>query len=156
MINTKKAERRKIDYPTLDDVLADARRLVEANAETTGNWSLGQILQHIATVMEKTANGFEMKAALPIRLLGRFVLKHLFLKYGMSPGFQLKGAAAKELLPDDTDPQQELERLARAVEQLKTQTEFPDHAFFGPMDQEFAQRINCRHSELHMSFVKEV
>ncbi len=155
MINTKTAPRRKITYATFDDVVADAERLVAAGAGTTGNWSVGQILEHIATVIDKELDGFANRPPLPVRLVGRWILKKKFLRDGMPAGFQLKGGIAKEILPDETDTQQALEHLRKAADRLKNHSGGMDHPFFGPMTHEEILKINCCHSELHMSFVAE-
>ena len=155
MINTKTAPRRKITYATFDEVVADAERLVAAGAGTTGNWSVGQILEHIATVIDKEIDGFANRPPLPVRLVGRWFLKKKFLRDGMPSGFQLKGGIAKEILPDETDTQQALEHLRRAGDRMKNHTGGMDHPFFGPLTAEEVLAINCRHAELHMSFVAE-
>ena len=155
MVDTTSCSRRKIEYASLDEVVVDAKRLIAAGATTSGNWSVGKILEHVATVMEKSIDGFGMKPPLPMRLVSRWFLKNRFLRHGMPPGFQLKGVAAKELLPLETDSQQALEHLRRAVERLKTNADGAVHPFFGKMDQSESNRINCRHAELHMSFIAE-
>ncbi|NOZ40887.1 MAG: DUF1569 domain-containing protein [Planctomycetes bacterium] len=155
MIDTKTAPRREITFATLDEVVADAERLVAANATTTGNWSLGQILEHLAVVMDKTIDGSENTPPLPIRLIGRWFLKKRFLRNGMPAGYQLKGGIAKEFLPEETDSQQALEHLRQAVQRLKNHKEDIAHPFFGPLTHEEYVGINCRHAELHLSFVKE-
>ncbi len=155
MVDTKTAPRRDLTFATLDEVVADAERLVATEATTTGNWSLGKILEHLATVIEKPIDGFENTPPWPMRLVGRWFLKNLFLRKGMHPGFQLKGEIAKELVPDETDPQQALEHLRRAAQRLKNHTADVSHPFFGPMTHEEILGINCRHAEMHLGFVKE-
>ena len=155
MVDTTKCSRRTVSYPSLDAVVADAERLVEAEAGTTGNWSVGQILEHLATVMDKSIDGFDFRPALPVRLVGRWFLKNRFLRKGMPAGFQLKGLAAQQLIPPEVDPQQALDHLRSAAERLKTSTKRAPHPFFGKMTQEESNRINCRHAELHMSFIIE-
>lgn len=156
MVDTKTVTRRELSFANLDEVVADAERAVAASAPTAGNWSLGQILEHVAVVMEKSIDGFDLHPPLPVRLVGRWILKNRFLKHGMPAGFQLKGPAAKELLPPEVDPQQALERLRSAAERLKNETHRHTHPFFGDLNQEDSNRINCRHAELHMSFIQEV
>jgi len=155
MVDTKKVIRRELTYTTLEEVIADAERLTAANANTTGNWSLGQILEHLAMVMEKSIDGFDVKPPLPVRLVGRWFLKNRFLKHGMPAGFQLKGPIAKELLPAELDPQPALEHLRRAAQRLQTETDRAPHPFFGKLNQTDSNRMNCRHAELHMSFIQE-
>jgi hypothetical protein len=155
MINTKTATRRQLTFTSLDEILADAERAVASNAATTGNWSLGKILEHVATVMEKFVDGFETKPPLPVRLICRWFLKNRFLRNGMQPGYQLRGKIAKELLPDNTDPQQALQHLRQAVEHMKNHTGDIAHPFFGPMNRQEFIGMTCRHAEMHMSFIEE-
>ncbi|MGI9429285.1 MAG: DUF1569 domain-containing protein [Bythopirellula sp.] len=155
MVDTKTVTRREISYANLDEVVADAERLVAAGATTSGNWSLGQILEHVATVMDKSIDGFDVWPPLPVRLVGRWFLKNRFLKQGMPAGFQLKGPIAKELLPPEVDAQQAFEHLRTAVERLKADSTRAVHPFFGKLTWDESNRINCRHAELHMSFIAQ-
>jgi hypothetical protein len=150
------AARRTVHYATFDDVLDDAERLVRARAATTGNWSLDQILGHLAIAMEKSIDGFDRKAPWPLRLVGRFIVKPRILKHGMKPGFKLPAEAEKISIPaPGGDPVAALERLRRAIGRSKSdQTRCP-HPFFGPMPASEWDRLHLRHAELHLSFVKE-
>ncbi len=40
--------RRKVQYTSLRDVLADAERISKGRVEALGNWSAGQIFMHLA------------------------------------------------------------------------------------------------------------
>jgi len=155
MIDTKIATRRSINYANLDEVVTDAERLVATDATTTGNWSIGQILEHVATVMDKTIDGFDTCPPLPVRLVGRWFLKKRFLNQGMPAGFQLKGPMAKEILPPEVKSQQALDHLRQAAERLKMEKSRPEHPFFGSLNYDESNRMNCRHAELHMSFIAE-
>ena len=44
--------RRALDYASFDDIHADVRRLLEG-CTTVGSWTLGQILDHLATVTDR-------------------------------------------------------------------------------------------------------
>jgi hypothetical protein len=148
--------RRTVQFASFDDVLADAERLVRARAATTGNWSLDQILGHLAFAMEGSVNGFNRKAPWPLRLVGRFVVKPRILKHGMKPGFKLPPEAEKMSVPaPGGDPAAALERLRRAIQRLKSDTTRQPHPFFGPMPAAEWDRLHLRHAELHLSFVKE-
>ena len=155
MVDTKTVTRREVCYTNLDEVVDDARRLVAAGAKTSGNWSVGQILEHVATVMEKSIDGFQVWPPIPVRLVGRWFLKKRFLREGMPAGFQLKGPIAKELLPPEVDPQQALDHLCRAVARLQEESTRAVHPFFGPLSVAESNQINCRHAQLHFSFINE-
>ena len=89
IMSTATASRRQVHYNSFDEVLADAERAVQGKAETTGNWSLGRILEHLAIANEKSIDGFGFQAPLPVRMIAGTFLKKRLLKNGLKPGFQL-------------------------------------------------------------------
>jgi hypothetical protein len=145
--------RRRIRYRTLDEVVADAARAVSANSATTGTWSLGQILEHLAIAQDKMIDGFGFQAPLPIRTVGRFFLKKRLLVKGLTPGFKLSPRAAAVLVPDAMDATAALEHLRRSTDRLKNEQKRAAHPFLGPMTVDECTQMCLRHAELHMSFV---
>ena len=126
--------RRTVHYASLDEVLADAERLVRAKAPTTGNWSLDQILGHLAIAMEKSIEGFDRQAPWLIGMVGRLIFKPRILKHGMKPGFKLPADAEKTSVPvSGGDPHAALDQLRQAIARLKTDPTRKPHPFFGPM-----------------------
>jgi hypothetical protein len=93
---TATSTRRRVRYASLDEVVTDAERAVSANSATTGNWSLGQILEHLATANEKTIDGFGFSAPWPIRTVGPFFKKRV-LEKGLTPGFNLSSKGPPSL-----------------------------------------------------------
>ncbi|QEG33387.1 hypothetical protein Pr1d_06480 [Bythopirellula goksoeyrii] len=154
-VNTKTCLRRKIEYTSLDELVADAERLVAADAPTTGNWSKGQILDHVASVMEMTIDGFPMNVNWFVRFISRNVMFERFLKNGMPSGFKPSKSVAQKIMPKETDVLPALAHLRTAVERLKQLDHHVDHAFFGDLTADQARAINRRHAELHMSFIAE-
>lgn len=148
--------RRTVKYASFDDVLADAERLVRAQAATTGNWSLDQILGHLAIAMERSIDGFGRQAPWMIRLVGRFLVKPRVLKHGIKPGFKLPPEAERDSVPaPGGDPTATLERLRLAIGRLRSDSTRRPHPFFGPMPAAEWDRLHLLHAELHLSFVKE-
>ena len=47
------AERRYLEFTSLDDVMPDVERLLAGHV-TVGGWSLGQIFHHVATAIRLT------------------------------------------------------------------------------------------------------
>jgi hypothetical protein len=155
-VTTANPVRRAVQYASFDDVLADAERLVRAGAATTGNWSLDQILGHLAIAMELSVAGFHRKAPWPLRLVGRYIFKPRILKRGMKPGFKLPAEAEKLSVPaPGGNPGAALERLRRAIALLKSNATRQPHPFFGPMPAAEWDRLHLRHADLHLSFVRE-
>ena len=64
-VNTKKVVgRRELRFHSLDDVLADLVALEGKPLKTLGNWSVGQLLAHLAVPMNGAIDG--MKLSPPI------------------------------------------------------------------------------------------
>jgi hypothetical protein len=156
MVDTKKTLRRKIQYANLDELVADAQRLVSLDATTTGNWSAGQIFEHLARVMEKSIDGF-VTPPLPwiVRLGLRIFLKNKILNQPMSPGFKLPKRAEAEIVADLIDEQKSLAHLKRAVSRLKSETERKPSPFLGQLTLDEWNQLHTRHAEMHMSFLAE-
>ncbi len=152
--------RRTVQYASLDEVLADAERLVCARAATTGNWSLDQILGHLAIAVEKsldaTPEELGWRAPWYLRLAGRYLIKHWILEYGMPSGFRLPAEAESWAVPAaGGDPHVALERLRHAIARLRSDRPRCPHPIFGPMPPHEWHRWHLRHAELHLSFVTE-
>ncbi len=152
-IDTKSVSGRRIlEFNTLDEVLADAEILTAKHATTVGNWTLGQIFQHLANAMNLAIDGSDFRAPWYFRLIGPLFLRSI-LKKGMSPGYQLSAPAASLLIPED-DPGTEsgLEALRQAIARMKTEDHREPHLAFGKMSHEKWDELHRRHAELHLSF----
>jgi hypothetical protein len=55
---TTRVERRILTFRSLDDVLRDAEQLAARDHRTTGNWTYGQILHHLAKGADACFDGF--------------------------------------------------------------------------------------------------
>jgi len=152
-VNTSKvANRRPLHFQTIDDILRDVEDLNRGKVKGLGNWSSGQILRHLATVMNGSIDGMSMRLPWFIRLLGKMV-KGRILRKGMTPGFQLKGPAAAELVPPETSWEEGLQRFRQAIHRLQTEAKREPSPFLGAMTREEWDQLHCRHAELHLSFL---
>jgi hypothetical protein len=147
--------RRTLRFESFDDILQDADRLVAVNAGTCGNWSLGQILEHLATVMEKSIDGFQSRAPWPVRLFARTFIKEKVLRDGMKAGFRLPKYAEAELVSAAADAPEALAHLRRAIERLRTECHRAEHPGFGKLAINEWNQLHLRHAELHLSFARD-
>lgn len=144
--------RRTVRYSTLSEVVEDAEHLL-GNHHTVGNWSFGQICQHLAMAMNASIDGFGFQAPWWVRWLIAPVVKNSFLTKPMKPGFKIPGYG-KSLLPDDSMTAEEgLRQLKAAVERLSHETPTAPHPAFGHMASEEIMQLHLRHCEMHMSFI---
>ncbi len=153
-VQTKSVKgRRTVSYQSYDDLLADAEEMAHGVVQTLGNWSLGQIFQHIATGLETSIDGSPLKFPFPIRLAAPF-LKKRFLTKTLSPGFQLPASARKALVPDATVSTADgLDALRLAVSRCESENERALHPLLGRLSKKEWDQFNFRHAEMHMSFV---
>jgi hypothetical protein len=153
---TKVANRRQLHFDSLDDITADVERLAACQEITAlGNWSSGQVLQHLASTMDNSIDGFPNFVPAPIKFLLRLFMKRRFLTKPMPPGFRLPTKAEK-MLPGETSWENALTNFRRSMQRVKTETRRSPHPAFGPMTVDEWNQIHCRHSELHLSFLVPV
>lgn len=154
-MTTKNANRRTLDYASLQEVVDDATRLVAADAPTTGGWTKGQIFEHLARTMDSSLDGFDFTFPFPVRIIGKYYFKARFFKHGLSPGFKLKGASKQALDPDPLADQEGLEHLKKSVQRLETESQRHKSPVLGEMTREEWNKFHLIHSELHMSFIAD-
>jgi hypothetical protein len=153
LMATATAARREIRYQSFDDFVSDAERAVREKSRTTGNWSLGQILEHLARANDRLIDGFGFQAPFPFRIVGP-LFKNRILDRGMTPGFNLSKTGSALLVPDETETGAAFEHLRNSVKRLQSETKRSPHPFFGRLTIDESNRLSLRHAELHMSFVK--
>jgi hypothetical protein len=152
-VDTRKVEnRRQLHFDTIDDILKDVERLNQGPVKALGNWSGGQVLKHLAIVMNGSIDGTSMRLSWFLRLIG-WMLKRRILTKGMTPGFQLKGHSAEVLVPPSTSWQEGVEMFRQAIHRLHTESKREPSAFLGKLTREQWDQLHCRHAELHLSFL---
>ena len=152
----KVKERRQLRFESLDDILAEVERLAKCkDVRAIGNWSSGQVLQHLAMTMNNSIDGFPRFVPLPVRWMLRLFMKRRFLTQPMPPGFRLP-AKAGNMLPLPTTWETALVNFRRAMQRVKAEMRRAPHPAFGPMTVDEWEQIHCRHSELHLGFLLPV
>lgn len=147
-------KRRTVSYRGYEMILADAERLAVGSYETVGNWSFGQILEHLAKSFESSIDGSGQKLSFPVRMFGGLFLKGRFLNHTLPSGFTFPGGSQSPFAPAaDTTTQAGLDALRRACQRCRTEKQRSFHPLFGRLDTPEWDRFNLRHAELHMSFV---
>ncbi len=153
MKNTKNCPRREVHYDSLEQMLGDADRLAAAGARTTGNWSMAQIFEHLATVLDKFVDGYGFTAPLPMRLVAK-LFKQRALHHSLPAGYKLPSRAAVLLPAEEVDVASALNHLHSAVGRFRAAAKLHPNPFLGQLTREEATLLNLRHCELHMSFIE--
>lgn len=149
--------RRHLRFHDLDDVLHEARRIANArHVRCLGNWTPGQIFEHLAKSFQSSIRPSTALLPLWMRVIAR-MLKPFVLRIGLPSGFQIEkttAIAASEFLPDDDIPTQTgLVRLEKVVALLRRTEMTARHNLFGRMTHRDWEMMHCRHAELHLGFV---
>ncbi|QDU87063.1 hypothetical protein Pla175_04180 [Pirellulimonas nuda] len=160
MINTKKVpNRRKLRFSSIDEALADAKRLVGAEADGTlaalGNWSLGQALAHLAYWAERPFDGYPELRPMPwvLRKIVK-LMKGRFLSQGLPAGSNIPGVPGGTLGADPMPAGEALQRLDRALARLRENCPQCLNPLFGEMTHDEWIAFNLRHAELHLGFFR--
>ena len=149
---------RKLRFATIDDAIAEADRLADAERggrlQQLGNWTLGQALGHIATWAEFAHDGYpdSVRAPLPVRLVIH-VMRNRILTGGLMPGVRLRnipdGTLGTAVLPT----QEGLDRFRAALRALAATPPAIVNPVFGRLSHEQWIQLNLRHAELHLGFL---
>jgi len=151
----KRADRRTLRFESIDQALAEADRLSEAERASRlvalGNWTLGQALGHLAVWAEYSYTGAPARPPLPIRLLLR-LQKKKFLSSPMKAGIRIPRVEGGTFGIAPMALDEGLQRCRRAFERLKTDVPSAPNVIFGMMTHQEWIAINLRHAELHLGF----
>jgi hypothetical protein len=149
-VKTKQVQgRRKVRYESLGDFLSDAERLSTMEIHTIGNWSFGQILNHMAIALNSSIDGSTFMLPAPARLVMRLLMKRKFLTQSIPPGFK----TAAQYVPKETSIADGLNALRSAIDRQNREAKRALHPGFGRLSSDEWNEFNLRHAEMHMSYV---
>ena len=133
--------------------MAEVERLAAApRVEALGNWTLAQAIAHLARSMDISIDGAKFRVQWYIRLVGPLMKKRILNK-PMPSGFQLRGDAAKTLMPESAASlEQAVLHFRKATVRVQQEPHREPHAIFGMFTREEWDRFHARHAEMHLSF----
>ena len=145
------SKRRELSFASLDEVMPEVDRLLQGY-KTVGNWSLGQICNHL--VLGIHASVEQQPPALPWivrKTVARVILKRVLSTGRMRENVQIPD----EFRPKSgLDDRAEAEALRAAIPLFLAANFTPaDHPFFGPLTFEQWNQLHRIHCAHHLSFV---
>ena len=149
---------RSLHFNQLEEAVAEVDRLAGGQVETTGNYTFGQILEHLARTFDIVSGHTKLpfKPNFITRVFARLMLSKI-LNGPPQPGFKLPSQAQGVFWPESDVPiDQALTHFHEAFARYQAASPLPKHLFFGKMNQEQHDQLQCRHCELHLGFVKPV
>ncbi len=159
-IDTKSVtDRRPLRFNSLADLRADLSTLEAAHRagtlRTSGNWTPGQSLAHLANWISYPYDGYPQGLRKPPPLI-TFFLRFMKIKYlyGKLPvGVKIPnipgGTTGADLLPFD----QALTRFRQQLDRLDHAPPSIPNPIFGHLSHDEWRSLHCRHAELHLSFL---
>lgn len=150
-------EHRSLTFSSLDEALAEAERLAATETKTTGSFSYGQILRHLAITLDMVSGHVDVpKVPWYIRMAGPLI-KNSVLAKPIKPGFKLPSSAQSYFWPEgDIDVQSALTHFREALARYRSTNELPPHPIFGRMTEQEHDLLQRGHIALHLSFVHPV
>ena len=155
MVRTSRVtDRRGLHFTSMHDILDDVEYLDSGDPpRTTGNWSGGQIVHHVATFIDFSIDGFPVpRPALPIRLLGRLIRKRA-LSHPIRSGYRLPRKFALLAPGPGITWEDAVEHMSETVARLRTERMTASSPLLGRLTHEQWEQFHCRHAELHFSFM---
>jgi len=144
--------RRKLDFKTWPDVLADIDHLHRAHYDRLGNWDLSQTLEHAGEGVRTALRGTEHQGAWIVRkVVGPLILKRILSQRRMRAGINVPQWWLPGPSHDESAAIAHFRSEVTAFLQLST-SPFP-HPFFGPLTKKQWEDLLQIHVAHHLSFL---
>jgi hypothetical protein len=152
---TAQIARRRLRFESLEDLLREAEQMAARPHRTTGKWTYGQILQHLAKGGDACFDGFGgFRAPWWARWFIAPVMKKRFLTQTMRAGINVPLSETTLMPAASISIEEALAHLRKAVARFESDVPNKPHPFLGRLrDRDEYVALMLRHSELHMGFV---
>ena len=158
-VNTKEAPRRDLRYGSFADFARDVDAIETAHRAgrlgTTGNWSAGQIMDHLSRFANAAFDGFPKRAPWIVRKLAILIFKKKMLSgEPMPPGFKIPRQAGSMVPSETTTTEEGLAMLRKVFARLDTGDMFTAPSpLFETLTHEQWCKSQLGHAAMHMSFI---
>jgi Protein of unknown function (DUF1569) len=145
--------RRKLRFNTITEAIADAESVMSQPCRTVGNWTSGQIFDHLARTVRINFDGPHGQAPWFLRTFVAPFMRKKFVTDAMPAGFQFRPQMEPFRPAENADAKTALSELRTQLTRLKREAPTAPHPFFGKMTHEEWIGLHLRHCELHLSFL---
>ena len=159
-INTRHAERRDLSFHCTGCLKEDLAQLeagyLAGTLRTTGNWSAGENLDHIAIMWEYSLDGAPPEAKVPfiIRLIAPLMKRSMTSGKTLPAGFKIPQNASYMMPRSGCSFEDGLARLRTVLDRLDRGGQMT-HASpaFGKLSHDEWMGLHLGHAQLHLGFV---
>ena len=159
-VNTKKAARRELSFHCTGCLKEELARIEAAHhagkLSHTGNWSEGEIFDHLAIGMEFSIDGFppDMKVPFVMRIMARMFKGMVTSGKTLSPGFSPPKGSEAFLPRTGVSFDQGLARLRKVIDRLDSGAKCTGVSpAFGALSHDEWMRLHLGHAQLHIGFI---
>ncbi len=151
---------RKLRFETAADLARELDALEAAHNEggvvSTGVWSPGQNLQHVARFYKAAFDGFGFMFPAPARFLLRLFLKPVALRRTFRGGLKIPAKARPLLQPDEgVSFEQGLADLRAQLGRIDNGERMQQPSpVLGPLSHDEWTELQLRHAELHLAKIR--
>ena len=155
----KVADRRNLSFTTMAEILGDIEMLDAFVNEgrtisATGNWTPAQIIEHVVYFVDGSIDGFDFKAPFVIRIFGK-IMRSRILNKSMSPGIKLPPKMKMVLPSPKTTWPDAVTHARKAILRVEAGKQMTQPSpLLGKMSHNDWVKLQCRHAEMHFSFIK--
>ncbi|MCC6675527.1 MAG: DUF1569 domain-containing protein [Phycisphaerales bacterium] len=158
--NTRSAPRRSLRFNDFNAIRRDLEALEAAHIAgrltTSGNWTPGQNLAHLAAFANYPYDGYPSEIANPpwlVRFACGFMKKKLIHKH-MSPGVKIPGIPSGTVGAANVPFETGLHTFRAALDRMEKTPPTIKNPILGRLTHEEWMQMQCRHAELHLGFLK--
>jgi len=148
-----KPTRRDIQFSDFDQVAADVSDLQAKGYQRCGNWTLGQICDHLAIFMRGSLDGFSWKIPWIFRVtIGSFFLRRILRQRKMATGVKVP----KVFLPGEpTEDIASVESFLQLVRRYQNHTgAMVPSPLSGKLSRQEWDQLHLIHAAHHLSFLQ--
>ena len=148
------SQRRELEFATLSEAAAEVERLSNVQTTTTGNFSHGQIVRHLAITLDIVCGHIPPpKIPFVIRMVGPLI-KGFILKRPLKPGNKLPSGAQNVFWPaGEISVADANEQFRNSLQRYEATSQLPPHLIFGKLTKEEQDLLQRGHIAMHLSFV---
>ena len=159
-INTKKAARRELSFHCTGCLKEELARIEAAQRagklSHTGNWTEGEIFDHLAKSIEFSIDGFppDMKVPFVMRIMARMFKGMVTNGKTLSPGFSPPKGSEAFMPTPGVSFDAGLARFRKVIDRLDSGAKCTAASpAFGAMTHDEWMRLHLGHAQLHLGFI---
>lgn len=146
--------RRRLDFRSWDDLLADAERLARGGYDRAGKWSLAQALDHVGAGLRVAIAGSAKQMPWPMRMLARSCALPVMRSWRWIPAGIPAPVWWQPQVPADADDATAVAQFRREVDAFRAhQGPYHPHPAFDRLGREAYADLMLIHASHHLGFL---